>query len=74
MPASVANVTDDLDFTELAASFISEAKSMATSLSSICAIVESCKRMFEKIIDDLINDVNAVSQEANLIPNSLFHF
>lgn len=47
---------------------------MATSLSSICAIVESCKRMFEKIIDDLINDVNAVSQEANLIPNSLFDF
>ena len=54
------------DITELAASFISEAKSMATSLSSIHAIVESSKSIFEKILEDLKNEVNAVSQEANV--------
>jgi hypothetical protein len=66
MPATVANAVDDLDITELAALFICEAKSRVTSLSSIHAIVKSCKSMFEKIIDDLKNEVDAVSQEANI--------
>lgn len=55
----------ELDIMELAASFISEAKSRVTSLSNVHAIVLSCKNMFAHIMDDLINEVKLQTQTSN---------
>ena len=52
--------TDELDVKHLAAMFICEAKSHISTLSSVHSVVQSCKHLFEAIVDSLNDMVTAI--------------
>ena len=72
MPLENDEKSAELDVTDLASSFICEAKSRTTSLSSVHAIVNSCKHLFETLADDLVRELECIKSKLSERDESIF--